>query len=286
MNKFPAAILAAVIIGFFFVGATQARANDVVSVSSNYLDLTQDAFVPGGLTPELISDVLVPSCREACLGPITVSFNYDIPKLCLEYRDSHGRIYVRSGTLKAGEKLVGTITHKERCKDGWAIDAVLRWAHHCGNPLPNPLEGHFVVPALGDVVEVKTYAYVNTVTQQLVVERSTPVSESVNVTLTVCPHIDVCGGHWLLTKGDQTSAISRFESCPTVGDEIMDIVHEVIPVCASAAIRPCNTSIGIAANNNSASATGGRGGDSSSSSSSSSSASSSSSSSAAAAAGG
>ncbi len=146
---FVAALVAAFVVLLPVSSLANLRPQDR---PGEYLDLTKDQFVPGGLTGEGISKELLPAFagyapKERSEEVIKFAFNYDIPKLQLAFRNAKtGKIDTRTGKLAKGEELVATINRKELRGGVWYVNATVRWAQHCGNPIPIPFEVDLEIP--------------------------------------------------------------------------------------------------------------------------------------------
>ncbi len=184
-----------------------------------YLDLSKDQFVPGGLTGEGISKELLPAFagyapKESSQECIVLAFNYDIPKLQVAFKKASGTIYTKAEPLRKGEKLVATINSRRNLGDCWEVKAVPRWLVACGNPLPYPVEITFWIPKWGEKeviiqrVEIpKPYAVTvkeGIVIQQLVpslrdIELVLPPTEKGKYSLVVTGH-EEAGRRWVYEK--------------------------------------------------------------------------------------
>lgn len=156
-----------------------------------YLDLSKDQFVAGGLTDGVIAKELLPAFagyapKEKADEVVSFAFNYDIPKLQLAFRDSSGKLHTRTGKLAKGEKLVSTVNSKTRQGGVWVVDATVRWAHHCGNPLPTPFRVTLWIPDWSQdrlvIQRVEVPApYAVTVRENVIVQQLVPTIGNVNI---------------------------------------------------------------------------------------------------------
>jgi len=158
-----------------------------------YLDLSKDAFVTGGLTDGGIAKELLPAFAgyaptQKADEVISFAFNYDVPKLQLAFRDAKGKIQTRTGKLAKGEKLVATVNTKTRQGGVWMVDATVRWAHHCGNPLPTPFKVTLWVPDWSQdrlvIQRIEVPApYAVTVRENVIVQQIVPTIGDVNISV-------------------------------------------------------------------------------------------------------
>ena len=185
--KYPKVLLAVLAATPFLSVIAQGQGG------GEYHDLSKDQFVAGGLTPGVISKELLPAFagyapKERSDEVIVFAFNYDVPKLQLAYRDSSGKVKTRTGKLAKGEKLLATINSKSRRGGVWIVDATVRWAKHCGNPLPSPFKVTLWIPDWSkdrlDIQCVEVPApYAVTVKENVIVQQLVPTIGDISISI-------------------------------------------------------------------------------------------------------
>lgn len=202
-----------------------------------FLDLDKDPFVTGGLTPAIISNGLLPVFGEKAPKVksdevVVFAFNYDIPKLQLAFRDSKGKVHTRTGKLAKGEKLVATINSRKQVGGSWKVNATVRWAQHCGNPLPLPFEVNLEIPQWGEEpvitrAEIPKPAAV-TVREQVVIQQLVPTFNDVEI---VVPPAE--RGRYRLVEVGREEAGRRWEYQKNFWDHLLDFLKVVaLPLAA------------------------------------------------------
>ncbi|MEK7171255.1 MAG: hypothetical protein AAB774_03045 [Patescibacteria group bacterium] len=138
-------ILAALVAALVVPAFAQAQ--------GGFLDLTKDPFIEGGLNDTIVQDELLPALNG--FAPklksdeaFAFAFNMDIKKLQVGYRDKKtGKTYTASGSLRAGEKVLGTIESREDIGNGTEkLVVVVRWLWKCANPLLIPFKVILYIP--------------------------------------------------------------------------------------------------------------------------------------------
>ncbi|MEK7202543.1 MAG: hypothetical protein AAB669_03400 [Patescibacteria group bacterium] len=195
-----------------------------------YLDLSKDQFVAGGMTSSGIANELLPAFagyapKEKADEVISFAFNYDIPKLQLAFRDSKGKVHTRTGKLAKGEKLISTVNSKTRQGGIWLVDATVRWAQHCGNPLPSPFRVTLWIPdwsqdriVVQRVEILKPYAV--TVRENVIVQQLIPTLGNVELNL---PPVE--RGRYKLTVVGNEGAGHRWEYVKSFWDNFLDFLR-------------------------------------------------------------
>lgn len=222
--RFPF-VLAALLVALFAVPVFAQK-------DGEFLDLAQDQYVTGGLNPEVISRGLLPAFighAPKVKGDevVVFAFNYDIPKLQLAFRDGQGRVHTRTGRLAKGEKLVATInSRKEDGHGNWSVNATVRWAHQCGNPLPHPFEVDLTIPKWGgrdrtviERVEVPRRFAVS-VERDVIVQQIVPSIGNIELNLPPAEH-----GRYRLVEVGHEQADRRWEYRKDLWDNFLDFLR-------------------------------------------------------------
>lgn len=150
---------------------------------NDYLNLDVDKFVEGGIPDSKISTELLPSYNAVAKNQkakeaISFSFNYDISKLQIQFKSPSGKVYTRTGKLPKGQKLIATVNRRTEKNGEWIVDATVRWAQHCGNPLTKPFKVVLTVPKWGDTTVVFKNVYIPK-TELVTVEKDVVVQQLV-----------------------------------------------------------------------------------------------------------